>query len=70
MSYHKQLRKCASCAYPEPKWRNPGSIKARRRNALGTGRMRYLKKVIYEHKHGKKAINSILLIDMYTALLS
>ncbi|KKO74989.1 60s ribosomal protein l37 [Vairimorpha ceranae] len=59
MSYHKQLRKCASCAYPEPKWRNPGSIKARRRNALGTGRMRYLKKVIYEHKHGKK-VNPIL----------
>jgi large subunit ribosomal protein L37e len=53
MSYHKQLRKCASCAYPSPKWRTPGSIKAGRRRTTGTGRMRHLKKIIYEHVHGK-----------------
>ncbi|KAI5186075.1 large subunit ribosomal protein L37e [Nematocida homosporus] len=42
-SFHKQKRQCASCAYPERRWRNPGSIKAGRRQAEGTGRMRHLR---------------------------
>lgn len=59
MSYHKQLRKCSSCAYPNPKWRTPGSIKAIRRKAQGTGRMSHIRKVIFEHVHGKK-VNPIM----------
>lgn len=59
MSYHKQLRKCASCAYPEAKMRTPGSIKARRRRNVGTGRMRHLKKIMKEHVHGVK-VNPII----------
>ncbi|KAH9385116.1 large subunit ribosomal protein L37e [Nematocida major] len=45
-SYHKQKNECASCAYPERRWRNPGSIKAKGRRAEGTGRMRHLKKYV------------------------
>lgn len=45
-SYHKQKHACASCGYPKPKWRNPGSIKAVGRRAVGTGRMRHLRKYV------------------------
>ncbi|KAI5192063.1 large subunit ribosomal protein L37e [Nematocida sp. AWRm77] len=45
-SFHKQKRSCASCGYPEKKWRNPGSIKAVGRRAQGVGRMSHLKKYL------------------------
>lgn len=52
MSYHKQKRRCASCAYPETKIRNPGSVKALRKRTTGTGRCRHLKKVLRSAKAG------------------
>lgn len=54
MSYHKQLRKCSSCAFPEAKRRTPRSLKAQRRTGQGTGRMRYLKKINKKAKNGFK----------------
>jgi len=45
-AYHKQKRSCASCGYPERKWRNPGSLKSYGRRAQGTGRLRHMKKYI------------------------
>lgn len=59
MAYHKQIRRCASCAFPEAKRRTPGSIKAARRTGQGTGRMRYLKRVQRKAKGGFK-VNSII----------
>ncbi|OAG31414.1 large subunit ribosomal protein L37e [Nematocida displodere] len=45
-SYHKQKHSCASCGYPEKTLRNPGSPKARSRQAQGTGRLRHLRKYL------------------------
>ncbi|ANQ05744.1 60S ribosomal protein L37, partial [Plasmodium cynomolgi strain B] len=43
-SYHLQKKKCASCGYPSAKKRRFNwSIKAKRRNTIGTGRCRYIK---------------------------
>eukprot|EP00995_Heteronema_vittatum_P008473 NODE_3682_length_641_cov_1578.339527_g2644_i0.p1 GENE.NODE_3682_length_641_cov_1578.339527_g2644_i0~~NODE_3682_length_641_cov_1578.339527_g2644_i0.p1 ORF type:complete len:169 (-),score=58.72 NODE_3682_length_641_cov_1578.339527_g2644_i0:135-587(-) len=46
-SYHRQLRRCASCAFPAPKLRHYNwSTKARMRHNTGTGRMRHLRKAM------------------------
>lgn len=58
-AYHKQLRRCASCAFPEAKRRTPASIKAARRSGQGTGRMRFMKKVAKRARNGF-AENSII----------
>lgn len=52
MSFHKQKRACASCAFPEAKKRNPASLKAKRRSAQGCGSMRYIKKEIRRARNG------------------
>lgn len=52
MAYHKQLRRCASCAFPEAKRRTPASLKAARRTGQGVGRMRYLKRAHKKAKNG------------------
>ncbi|KAI5175745.1 large subunit ribosomal protein L37e [Pancytospora epiphaga] len=44
MAFHKQKNRCASCAFPEAKRRNPGSLKARGRCGQGCGSMRYMKR--------------------------
>eukprot|EP01060_Flectonema_neradi_P004728 TRINITY_DN130_c1_g2_i2.p1 TRINITY_DN130_c1_g2~~TRINITY_DN130_c1_g2_i2.p1 ORF type:complete len:109 (+),score=16.37 TRINITY_DN130_c1_g2_i2:51-329(+) len=45
-SFHTRLRRCASCAYPNPSMRRyHWSVQAIRRRTTGAGRMRYLKKV-------------------------
>jgi len=54
MAFHKQLRRCSSCAFPEAKRRNPGSLKAARRTGQGTGRMRYLKRIQKKARNGFK----------------
>lgn len=54
MSYHKQIRRCSSCAFPEAKRRTRRSLKALRRTGQGTGRMRYLKKISRKVKSGFK----------------
>ncbi|KCZ81726.1 hypothetical protein H312_00905 [Anncaliia algerae PRA339] len=59
MSYHKQKKTCSSCGYPEKKLRNPGSIKAVRRNTTGTGRCRHLKKLARARRSGFKG-NAII----------
>ena len=51
MSYHKQQRKCASCAYPEAKKRTRASEKAKRRLH---GKAKYIKKQILKSKTGFK----------------
>lgn len=51
-SYHKQLRRCSSCAFPEAKRRTPASLKAARRSGQGTGRMRFMKKVAKRARNG------------------
>ena len=51
-SYHKQLRKCSSCAFPEAKRRTPRTLKAHLRTGQGTRRMRYLKKIDRKVKGG------------------
>lgn len=53
-TYHKQKDSCASCAYPEPKMRTPGSLKARRRRNVGTGRMRHMRKEMRAALSGHK----------------
>ncbi|AFN83390.1 60S ribosomal protein L37 [Encephalitozoon romaleae SJ-2008] len=58
-SYHKQKNSCSSCGYPNSKMRNPGSIKARRRRTVGTGRMRYMKRELRAARNGHKG-NPIL----------
>lgn len=55
MAYHKQIRKCASCAFPEAKRRTPASLKAARRTGQGTGRLRHIKKVQKKFKNGFKS---------------
>eukprot|EP01001_Neometanema_parovale_P001610 NODE_11899_length_531_cov_78.759804_g11611_i0.p1 GENE.NODE_11899_length_531_cov_78.759804_g11611_i0~~NODE_11899_length_531_cov_78.759804_g11611_i0.p1 ORF type:complete len:143 (+),score=46.92 NODE_11899_length_531_cov_78.759804_g11611_i0:61-429(+) len=46
-SYHIQKKRCASCGFPCPKMRKYNwSEKAKRRRAIGTGRMRHMKKVL------------------------
>lgn len=52
MAYHKQLRRCASCAFPEAKRRTPASLKAARRTGQGVGRMRHLKRIYRKAKNG------------------
>lgn len=52
MSYHKQLKRCSSCAFPEAKRRTPASLKAARRTGQGTGRMRYMKKIVKKARNG------------------
>ncbi|CAD2093044.1 60S ribosomal protein L37, putative [Plasmodium vinckei] len=43
-SYHLQKKRCASCGYPDAKKRRFNwSVKAKRRNTIGTGRCRYIK---------------------------
>ncbi|CDU17431.1 hypothetical protein YYC_02743 [Plasmodium yoelii 17X] len=43
-SYHLQKKRCASCGYPDAKKRRYNwSVKAKRRNTIGTGRCRYIK---------------------------
>lgn len=53
-SYHKQKNSCSSCGYPDAKMRTPGSLKARRRRTVGTGRMRYMKREMRAAKCGHK----------------
>ncbi|TBU12493.1 hypothetical protein CWI38_0735p0010 [Hamiltosporidium tvaerminnensis] len=45
MAYHIQKLRCASCAYPEAKIRNPCSEKCKRKRGYGTGRLRYVKRI-------------------------
>eukprot|EP00919_Chromeraceae_sp_WS-2016_P037437 GHVR01089261.1.p1 GENE.GHVR01089261.1~~GHVR01089261.1.p1 ORF type:complete len:100 (+),score=8.85 GHVR01089261.1:32-331(+) len=54
-AYHIQKKTCASCGYPDAKKRRYNwSIKAKRRNTTGTGRMRYLKHLPRRFKSGFK----------------
>lgn len=59
MAFHKQKRACASCAFPEPKRRNHGSIKARGRGTQGCGSMRYMKRELRRARAGHRG-NPIL----------
>lgn len=59
MAYHKQKNRCASCAFPEPRKRNPASIKAHGRGRQGCGPMSYMKKELRKAKSGHKG-NPIL----------
>lgn len=52
MAYHKQIRKCASCAFPEAKRRTPASLKAHRRKGYGVGGMKYMKKEMKKARSG------------------
>lgn len=52
-AYHVQKQQCASCAYPQPKMRRYNFLyKAKRRRTQGTGRCRYLKKVLRRESNG------------------
>lgn len=59
MAYHKQIKRCASCAFPEAKRRNPGSPKAKKRRGLGVGGMKYMKTEIRRARNGHQG-NPIL----------
>lgn len=51
--YHTQKKRCASCAYPNAKWRKYNwSVKAKRRKTTGSGRMRHLKLVQRRFRNG------------------
>ena len=53
ISFHKQKKTCASCAYPAAKIRGYNwSTKAKRRRTTGTGRMSHLKTVSRRFKNG------------------
>ncbi|XP_003737994.1 probable 60S ribosomal protein L37-A [Galendromus occidentalis] len=53
-SYHIQKSRCACCGYPDPKTRSYNwSVKALRRKAPGSGRMRHLKKALKRNKPPK-----------------
>lgn len=52
MSFHKQRRACAACAFPEAKRRTPGSQKAYRRGEQGSGAMRHMKRQLKKAKSG------------------
>eukprot|EP00996_Jenningsia_fusiforme_P006330 NODE_7634_length_457_cov_230.384804_g7183_i0.p1 GENE.NODE_7634_length_457_cov_230.384804_g7183_i0~~NODE_7634_length_457_cov_230.384804_g7183_i0.p1 ORF type:complete len:130 (+),score=39.09 NODE_7634_length_457_cov_230.384804_g7183_i0:51-392(+) len=46
-AFHIQKHACASCGYPSPKMRRYNwSQKAKRRQKIGTGRMRHMKKFL------------------------
>eukprot|EP00667_Euglena_gracilis_P026950 EG_transcript_32885 len=46
-SWAVQKKRCAACGYPNPKMRSFNwSEKAKRRNTMGTGRMRHMKNVL------------------------
>nr|ADN06007.1 60S ribosomal protein L37 [Amphidinium carterae] len=53
-SFHVQKKRCAACAYPEQKMRGGyrWSIKANRRKAPGTGRMKHLRHMPRRFKNG------------------
>ncbi|KAJ1928624.1 methylenetetrahydrofolate reductase 1 [Tieghemiomyces parasiticus] len=52
-AFHVQKKTCASCGYPSAKIRKYNwSEKAKRRKALGTGRMRYMKHIPSRAKNG------------------
>lgn len=51
MSYHKQKKMCAACSFPEPKKRNRGSLKAKRREH---GKKKYIKRTIKKSLTGFK----------------
>ncbi len=51
MSYHKQKRSCAACAYPEAKKRTPRSLKAYR---FKLGKKKYMKKEMKNNKNEHK----------------
>merc|ERR1711879_54935 len=52
-SYHIQKKRCAQCGYPSARLRKFGwSMKIKRRNTTGTGRMRSLKNVYRRFKNG------------------
>ncbi|XP_076307210.1 large ribosomal subunit protein eL37A-like [Tachypleus tridentatus] len=54
-SYHIQKSRCAQCGYPDKKKRHYNwSIKGKRRNTTGTGRLRHLKKVWQRFRNGFK----------------
>mmetsp|Transcript_27034 Transcript_27034/g.76711 ORF Transcript_27034/g.76711 Transcript_27034/m.76711 type:complete len:157 (+) Transcript_27034:85-555(+) len=52
-SYHMQKKRCASCGYPAKKMRSyEWSKKAKRRRAVGKGRMKHLKLMPRRFKNG------------------
>jgi len=52
-SFHHQKKTCASCGYPAAKIRSyEWAMKAKRRRAPGTGRMKYLKTIPRRFKNG------------------
>jgi len=52
-SFHHQKKTCASCGYPAAKIRSyEWAMKAKRRRAPGTGRMKYLKTISRRFKNG------------------
>mmetsp|Transcript_13563 Transcript_13563/g.26308 ORF Transcript_13563/g.26308 Transcript_13563/m.26308 type:complete len:96 (-) Transcript_13563:57-344(-) len=52
-SFHIQKKSCSACAYPLARSRSYNwSEKAKRRKAVGTGRMRYMKTLTRRFKNG------------------
>jgi len=52
-TFHIQKKVCAHCGYPSARRRSYNwSMKAKRRQTTGTGRMRYLKKVQRKFRNG------------------
>ncbi|KAH0501380.1 60S ribosomal protein L37 [Microtus ochrogaster] len=52
-AYHLQKSTCGKCGYPaKHKRKYNWSVKAKRRNTTGTGRMRHLKIVYRRFRHG------------------
>ncbi len=53
VSFHRQKKQCASCAYPEAKIRHfEWGQKAKRRRTTGTGRTQHLKDLPRRFKNG------------------
>eukprot|EP00382_Lankesteria_abbotti_P000311 CAMPEP_0113850148 /NCGR_PEP_ID=MMETSP0372-20130328/3653_1 /TAXON_ID=340204 /ORGANISM="Lankesteria abbotti" /LENGTH=94 /DNA_ID=CAMNT_0000820273 /DNA_START=67 /DNA_END=351 /DNA_ORIENTATION=+ /assembly_acc=CAM_ASM_000359 len=56
-AFHFQKLRCASCAFPDAKKRKYNwSVKAKRRNTIGTGRMRHMKKFLEKPKMWKPPV--------------
>lgn len=62
-SFHKQKQRCASCAYPSPKWRRDISKKTNEKRLLHSkvegkkaksGNMTHIKKVVRARRNGFK----------------
>mmetsp|Transcript_137522 Transcript_137522/g.194591 ORF Transcript_137522/g.194591 Transcript_137522/m.194591 type:complete len:83 (-) Transcript_137522:186-434(-) len=48
-SWHNRQRRCASCGFPKAKMKTQATPKSKQRRTTGTGRMRYLKRVIKQY---------------------